>query len=84
MALGSGLVPLEGSVPFRQSLVYCPGGDLHLRSTTVCPSGWMLVRLLGGVACVLAYWAPSAMALDLGRSLTLTLIFRPYHFLRLY
>ena len=70
VALGSGLVPLEGSVPFRQLLVVCPPGYLRLRSTTVCPFGWMLVRLLGGVACVLAFvGAPSAMALDLGCSL---------------
>ena len=30
---------LGGSVPFRQALVYCPRGDLHLRATTVCPFG---------------------------------------------
>ena len=58
VALGSGLVPLEGSVPFRQSLVYCPRGDLHLRSATLCPFGEMLVKPFGGVACILACLGP--------------------------
>ena len=52
------LVPLEVSVPLRQSPVYCPRWDLHLRSTTVCPVGSTLVKPFGGVAFVLALWAP--------------------------
>ena len=69
VTMGSGLVPLEDSVPIRQSLAYCPRGT--------CADALPLYALLAGHmsgsrmsgVCALPRWAPSAMALDLGRPL---------------
>ena len=70
VALGSGLVPLEGSVPFRQSLVYCPRGGLAL-AFYHCVPFWLdtcqAPRWSG--LCLGLVGPHSAMALDLGWSL---------------
>ena len=72
VALGSGLVLLETSVPFRQSLVYCPRGGLAL-AFYHCVPFWLdaCQALRWGGLCLGLVGPHTAMALDLGRPLGL-------------
>ena len=69
MTVGSGLVPLEDSVPIRHSLAYSPRGAC----ACALPINALLAGHLSGSRmsglCALPCWAPSAMALDLSRPL---------------
>ena len=69
--MGSGLVPLEGSVPFRQSLVYCPRGGLALAFHHCVPFWLDACQALrwGGLWHWVQAWYPWKVRCRFGRRL---------------